>query len=96
MLTRPAQRTYDEGMRRRVPSCRHGGGAIHELMNQLVAARLARSPGTDEADVRRQLWQTLHDNAGLDPNRLDGQSASAAVWVLTALLELDADPHTRN
>jgi hypothetical protein len=77
-------------MRPRYPA-RHAGRAIHELMNRLVAARLARSPQTDEAGVRRELWQALRDNAGLDPNRLDGPSASAAVWVLTALLELDAD-----
>jgi hypothetical protein len=96
MLTSPPRRSYDWGMKTRVPSCRHAGRAIHELMNRLVAARLARSPQTDEADVRRELWQALRDNAGLDPNRLDGPSASAAVWVLTALLELDADPHARN
>jgi hypothetical protein len=83
-------------MKTRTPSCRHAGRAIHELMNRLVAARLARSPQTDEADVRRELWQTLRDNAGFDPNRLDGPSAAAATWVLTALLELDADPHARN
>ena len=82
-------------MKRYAHACRLGGRAIQELMNRLVASRLASSPQTDEADVRRELWQTLREHAGLDPNRLDGQCAASAVWVLTALLELEADPHFR-
>jgi hypothetical protein len=83
-------------MKNRMPTCRRAGRALHELMNRLVACRLARSPGSDEASVRRQLWQLLRDHSGLqDPNNLDPTAAASAVWVLTALLELDADSHTR-
>ena len=83
-------------MKRHVPSCRRAGRAIHELMNRLVASRLARAPGPEEAAVRRELWQALRDHAGLeDPNHLDPTAAASAVWVLTAMLELEADPHHR-
>jgi hypothetical protein len=79
-------------MKRRTPSRRLAGPALHELMNRLVASRLARSPEAGEAAVRRELWQALRDHAGLtDPNRLDGAAAASAVWVLTAMLELEAD-----
>ena len=65
---------------------------IHELMDRLVRLRRVREPECDEAAVRRDVWQILREQANLeDPNRLDPAAAAGAVWVLTALLELEAD-----
>jgi len=79
-------------MRNRVPTCRRTGRLIHELLDRVVRLRLGREPDRDESLVRRDLWQTLREQANLDdPNRLDRATASGAVWVLTALLELEND-----
>jgi hypothetical protein len=79
-------------MKKHAANCRRAGRAIHDLMGRLVEVRLARSPGADESGVRRDIWRALRDHARLDdPNRLDAANSSLAVWVLTALLEMEAD-----
>jgi hypothetical protein len=72
--------------------CRQAGRMIHDLMGRLAAARMARQPGADEADVRRDLWRQLREHAQLDdPNCPDATSSFLAVWVLTALWEMEKD-----
>jgi hypothetical protein len=82
-------------MKRNLPACRRTGRLLSDLTDRLVRLRLARSPGKDESAVRRDLWQTLREHAGMDdPNRLDEAAAANAAWVLAALLEMESPPRT--
>lgn len=86
---------YDSGMKR-TTVCRQAGRAIHDLMNRLVETRMARMPGVEETVIRREVWETLRQHANLDdPNRMDLDSSAAAVWVLSALLEMEPDQPRR-
>jgi hypothetical protein len=72
--------------------CRFAGHVIHDLIGRLVEARRARQPNTSEAQVHAEVWEALREHAHLDdPNHLEPTSSFVAVWVLTALLDLEND-----